>query len=114
MRDLESSASGGDQKAQIASDMFCASIRKVIAAYGAVLGGLDVLVFAGGIGEHSARVRSSVCEGLSFFGISLDGTSNQSNASTISSNGSKVGVRIVQSQEDLQIARHSRALLRNM
>jgi acetate kinase len=114
MRDLESSASGGDQKAQIAIDMFCASIRKVIAAYGAVLGGLDVLVFAGGIGEHSARVRSSVCEGLSFFGISLDGTSNQSNASTISSNGSKVGVRIVQSQEDLQIARHSRALLRNM
>jgi acetate kinase len=114
MRDLESAASGGDQKAQIAIDMFCASIRKVIAAYGAVLGGLDVLVFAGGIGEHSARVRSSVCEGLSFFGISLDGTSNQSNASTISSNGSKVGVRIVQSQEDLQIARHSRALLRNM
>jgi acetate kinase len=112
MRDLESAASGGDQKAQIAIEMFCVAIRKVIAAYAAVLGGLDMLVFAGGIGEHSAPVRSSVCQGLSFLGISLDGNSNQSSASTISSNGSQVGVRIVQSQEDLQIARHSRALLR--
>jgi acetate kinase len=114
MRDLESAASGGDQKAQIAIEMFCASIRNVIAAYAAVLGGLDMLVFAGGIGEHSVPVRSSVCEGLSFLGISLNGSSNQSNASTISSNGSKVGVRIVPSQEDLQIARHSRSLLRKM
>jgi acetate kinase len=114
MRDLESAASGGDQKAQIAIEMFCASIRNVIAAYAAVLGGLDMLVFAGGIGEHSVPVRSSVCEGLSFLGISLNGSSNQSNASTISSNGSKVGVRIVPSQEDLQIARHSRSLLRTM
>jgi acetate kinase len=114
MRDLESAAAGGDQKAQIAIEMFCTAIRKVVAAYSAVLGGLDMLVFSGGIGEHSAPVRSNVCNGLGFLGVSIDDAGNQTNSSTLSTKGSKVGVRIVPSQEDLQIARHSRALLRGM
>ena len=114
MRDLESAAAGGDQKAQMAIEIFCTGIRKVIAAYAAVLGGLEMLVFSGGIGEHSVPVRSSVCNGLGFLGVSLDGTVNQSNASTLSTRGSKVQIRIVPSQEDLQIARHSRALLYKM
>src|ERR1700756_4817911 len=113
MRDLESAAVG-DQKAQIAIEVFCTSIRKVVAAYAAVLGGLDMLVFSGGIGEHSAPVRSSVCNGLGFLGVSIDDAGNQANSSTLSTRGSKVGVRIVPSQEDLQIARHSRTLLRGM
>jgi acetate kinase len=112
MRDLESAAAGGDQKAQLAIEMFCASIRKVIAAYTAVLGGLDMLVFAGGIGERSAPVRSRVCHDLGFLGISIDDTTNQSNASAISATDSKVRVRIVPSQEDSQIARHARTLLK--
>ena len=99
MRDLESAADAGDGKAQLAIEVFCASIRKAIAAYAAVLGGLDMLVFAGGIGEHSSRIRSSVCEGLQFLGISSDQES------------SRVRVRVVPSQEDRQIARHCRALL---
>jgi acetate kinase len=114
MRDLESAIAGGDQKAQIAIEVFCTGIRKVVAAYAAVLGGLDMLVLSGGIGEHSAPVRSSVCNGLSFLGISIDEAGNRSNASTLSTKGSKVHVRVVASQEDLQIARHSRALLRKM
>jgi acetate kinase len=114
MRDLESALAGGDQKAQIAIEMFCTGIRKVVAAYSAVLGGLDTLVFSGGIGEHSAPVRSNVCNGLGFLGISIDDAANQANSSTLSTQGSKVGVRIVPSQEDLQIARHSRALFRGM
>ncbi len=114
MRDLESAVAGGDQKAQIAIEIFCTGIRKVIAAYAAVLGGLDMLVFAGGIGEHSAPVRGSVCNGLGFLGVSIDAAGNQSNASTLSTKGSKVRVRIVPSQEDLQIAYHSRALLHRM
>jgi acetate kinase len=114
MRDLESAAAGGDQKAQMAIEIFCTGIRKVIAAYAAVLGGLDMLVFAGGIGEHSAPVRGSVCNGLGFLGVSIDAAGNQSNASTLSTKGSKVRVRIVPSQEDLQIAYHSRALLHRM
>jgi acetate kinase len=112
MRDLESAAASGNQGAQLAIEVFCASIRKVIAAYTAVLGGLDMLVFAGGIGEHSALVRGRVCEGLTFLGISIDDPTNQSNGRTISANHSKVPVRIVPSQEDRQIARHSRTLLR--
>jgi acetate kinase len=111
MRDLESAAAGGDQKAQMAIEIFCTGIRKLIAAYAAVLGGLDMLVFAGGIGEHSAPVRGSVCNGLGFLGVSIDNAGNQSNSSTLSTKGSKVHVRIVPSQEDLQIAYHSRALL---
>jgi acetate kinase len=112
MRDLEAAANGGNQPAHLAIDEFCSSIRKVIAAYAAVLGGLDMLVFAGGIGEHSAPVRGRVCEGLAFLGISIDDATNQSNASTISTSESKVRVRIVPSQEDRQIARHSRTLMR--
>jgi acetate kinase len=111
MRDLESAAAAGDGKAQMAIEIFCAAIRDMVAAYAAVLGGLDLLVFAGGIGEHSAPVRKSVCEGLAFLGVALDGSSNQSNAAQISSSESKVPVRIVPSREDQQIARHSRALL---
>lgn len=99
MRDLETAANSGDPKAQLAIDMFCLAIRKTIAAYAAVLAGLDMLVFAGGIGEHSARIRNSVCEGLQFLGISSDEAS------------SKVLVRVVPSQEDRQIARHCRALV---
>src|ERR1700723_3724116 len=84
MRDLESAAASGDQKAQMAIEIFCAGIRKVIAAYAAVLGGLDMLVFSGGIGEHSARMRSSVCGGLRFFGVALDDRSNAHHSGTIS------------------------------
>jgi acetate kinase len=112
MRDLELAAASGNQGAQLAIEVFCTSIRKVIAAYTAVLGGLDMLVFAGGIGEHSAPVRGRVCKGLTFLGISIDDATNRSNGSTISANDSKVRVRIVQSQEDRQIACHSRTLLR--
>jgi len=114
MRDLESAIAGGDQKAQIAMEVFCTGIRKVVAAYAAVLGGLDMLVFSGGIGEHSAPVRNRVCNGLGFLGVSIDAAGNQSNASTLSTKGSKIQIRIVASQEDLQIARHSRALLRGV
>jgi len=112
MRDLQSSAAAGDQEAQLAIDVFCFAIRKVISGYAAVLGGLDMLVFAGGIGERSAVVRGSVCGGLGFLGVMLDDSSNRSNAGTISAAGSKVSVRIIPSQEDQQMARHSRALLR--
>jgi len=90
MRDLETAADGGDPEAQLAIEVFCMSIRKTVAAYAAVLGGLDLLVFAGGIGEHSARIRNSVSEGLQFLGI--------------------FPVLVVPSQEDRQIARHCRKM----
>ena len=112
MRDLEAAADAGDAEAQLAIEVFCASIRKVIAAYAAVLGGLELLVFAGGIGEHSPRIRRTVCQGLQFLGISIDDPANQLATGRISPNQSKVSVSVVPSQEDRQIARHCRALMR--
>ncbi len=110
MRGLEAAAERGDPPAQLAIEIFCTSIRKVIAAYTAVLGGLDMLVFTGGIGEHSVRVRADVCHQLGFLGISIDDAINRSHAGDISSANSRVRVRIVPSQEDFQIARHCRTL----
>jgi acetate kinase len=112
VRDLEAAADAGDSEAQLALEVFCSHIGQTVAAYGAVLGGIDLLVFAGGIGEHSARVRGTVCGGLGFLGVALDQSSNRSHAATISAPESKVRVRIVPSEEDRQIARHCRALLR--
>lgn len=111
MRDLETAADSGDPEAQLAIEVFCVSIRKVIAAYSTVLGGLDMLVFAGGIGEHSARIRANVCHGLQILGISMDDVSNELHGGRISTKDSRVCVRVVSSQEDRQIARHCRAMM---
>ncbi|GAC1360929.1 MAG: acetate/propionate family kinase [Acidobacteriaceae bacterium] len=112
MRDLETAAGKGDPEAQLALDIFCTSIRKEVAAYAAVLGGLDMLIFSGGIGEHSALVRRTVCRDLGFLGISMDDRQNNAHRSTLSPATGKVQLRIVPSQEDRQIARHCRAMLR--
>jgi acetate kinase len=111
VRDLEAAADAGDREAQLALEIFCSRIGQTVAAYGAVLGGIDMLVFAGGIGEHSGRVRGTVCGGLGFLGVVLDQSANRSHAATISAPESTVRVRIVPSEEDRQIARHCRALL---
>ena len=112
MRDLEAAEKAGDRDASLAIEVFCVSIRKTIAAYAPELGGLDLVVFAGGIGEHSAAVRSRVCAGLGFLGVLVDDSRNQANGPLISASGSKVQVRIVPAQEDRQIARHCRSLLK--
>ena len=111
MRDLQDAAKNGDADAQQAIDIFCYAIRKFIASYAAALEGLDMLVFTGGIGEKSAVVRASVCNALHFLGILLDGTANDRNAPTISTAQSVVRVRVIVTEEDRQIARHTRALL---
>lgn len=113
MRSLEAAADSGDRDAKLAIEIFCMAIGKVISAYTAVLGGLDMLVFAGGIGENSARIRSSVCNTLDFLGLNLDDSANQLNGRTISTNQSRVRVSVIPSQEDRQIARHCRAVMRN-
>lgn len=114
MRDLEAAADAGDAEARQAIEIFCISIRKVVAAYATVLGGLDMLIFSGGIGEHSDRVRSSVCGGLQFLGIPIDASDKSTPGETGSNEKSRVDVRVVSSQEDLQIARHCRAMMRKM
>ena len=112
MRKLQEAVAAGDRNAELAIEVFCLSIRKFVAAYAAVLGGLDMLIFAGGIGERSAIVRRRVCNGLEFVGVAVDDGKNEANESTISQGTSKVPVCIVASQEDRQIARHCRSMMR--
>jgi acetate kinase len=95
-----------DSRAGEAVELFCYRAKKYIGAYAAVLGGLDVLVFAGGIGERAAAVRKGICDGLDFLGIRLDAQSNEANAGLISSPASGVRVRVIKTNEDLMIVRH--------
>jgi len=111
MRDLQDAAKGGDANAQQAIDIFCYAIRKFIASYAAALEGLDMLVFTGGIGEKSSVVRAAVCNALHFLGILLDANANEKNAATISTAQSVVRVRVIATEEDRQIARHTHDLL---
>ncbi len=92
-------------RAAEAVELFCYQTRKWIGAFAAVLGGLDTLVFAGGIGENSAEVRTRACSGLRFLGIELDETRNAANAPVISIEASPATVRVIRTDEELMIAR---------
>ena len=111
MRELQKQASSGDAKAALAIDIFCTAIAKTVAAYAVSLGGLEMLVFAGGIGEHSAQVRAAVCSKLGLLGVELDSNRNAASESVLSSKESRVEVRIVPAQEEIQMAREVRARL---
>lgn len=105
MRDLLEK-SPHDERAAEAVELFCYRAKKYVGAYSAVLGGLDLLVFTGGIGEKSAPVRREICEGLEFLGIQLDSQRNEQNDSVISNTSSRVEVRVIETNEDLTIIRH--------
>ena len=100
-----------DVRAAEAVALFCYQAKKFLGALAAALGGLDALVFTGGIGEHSATVRERVCEGLEFLGIRLDPDRNAAHARVVSSDASGVRVLIVPTDEDLMVARHTRRLI---
>jgi len=91
--------------------MFCYQVRKQIGALTAALEGLDLLVFTGGIGERAAPVRWEICAGLEHLGISLDRERNEANAGTVSSSASRCRVRVIPTNEDLMIARHTYRVL---
>jgi acetate kinase len=103
-------AGSSNADARLAIDMFCYSVRKQIAAMIAVLGGIDMLVFTGGIGENDCEVRAGICEGLAWTGLRLDSAQNLAANSCINDLASRVLVRALPSQEDEQIARHTWAL----
>lgn len=94
-----------DPRAADAVALFCYQAKKCIGAYAAALGGLDTLVFAGGIGENAPPVRARICEGMEFFGIELDEALNAANAAVISSESSRVPVRVIRTDEALMLAR---------
>jgi acetate kinase len=110
MRDLLA-READDIRAAEAVALFCYQAKKWIGSFAAALGGLDTLVFAGGIGEHAPPVRARICDGLGFLGIELDEPRNAGNAAVISTGASRVAVRVIPTDEDLMIARSVRHIL---
>jgi len=94
-----------DSRAHEAVELFCYQIQKWIGSYFVVLGGLDTIVFSGGIGEHSPEIRSQICDGLVCLGIELDEIKNMNNEPIISTSTSRVCVRVIKTNEELMMAR---------
>lgn len=106
---LERAPNGGD--AELAVAVFCYTAQKFLGGLAAALGGLDVLVFTGGIGEQAPQIRERICADLRFFGVRVDPQRNATNAAVISPDDAPVTVRVCATDEDLMIARHTRRLL---
>lgn len=104
MRDLLAQQAT-DPRAADAVEMFCYQARKWVGALAAALGGLDAVVFAGGIGQSAPEVRARVCDGLEFLGVRLDSAANAANAPVISAAGGAVEVRVMATDEEVMIAR---------
>ncbi|HSP63817.1 MAG TPA: acetate/propionate family kinase [Pyrinomonadaceae bacterium] len=104
MRDLLAQEAG-DLRAAEAVTLFCYQAKKWIGSFAAALGGLDTLVFAGGIGENAPLVRARICEGMRFLGIELDESRNAESAGVISAESGRVAVRVIRTDEELMIAR---------
>jgi acetate kinase len=110
LRDLRARQDQGPLAAEAVA-LFAYQVKKAIGALAAVLGGLDVLVFSGGIGENSAETRSSICAGLEFLGVTLDERRNATHAPLISSDQARTAVRVIRTDEELVIARATAKLL---
>jgi acetate kinase len=100
-----------DVRAAEAIALFCYSVKKYIGAFAATMGGIDTLVFSGGIGENAPIIRARICNGLEFLGIKIQEKHNAKNADLISSTDSRVSVRVIRTDEELMIARHAAVLL---
>ncbi len=114
-RDIEAAAATGNERAELARKMLAYSIKKYVGAYAAVLGGVDLIVFTGGIGENAWPVREQVCEGLGFLGVEFDSQANAVRGKdvVISRPGSKVKVVAVTTNEELVIATDTMNIVRN-
>lgn len=104
MRDLLARESE-DSRAAEAVAIFCYQAKKYVGAFAAALGGLGTLVFSGGIGENSPRIRARICDGLRFIGIELSEIRNAANAAVVSSDASRVTVRVIHTDEEIMVAR---------
>jgi acetate kinase len=104
MQDLLARAPA-DTRAAEAVALFCYQAKKWVGGFAAALGGLDTLVFSAGIGERAGAIRARICDGLGFLGIELDADRNAEDAAVISTNASRVAVRVIRTDEELMIAR---------
>jgi acetate kinase len=114
MRELLIAADAGEERAQLALEVYLHSLRAGIAAMVAALGGLDALVFTGGVGEHSPAVRRLTVDGLAFLGLAIDEERNRAPApdADVSAVGASAATLVLEAREDLEVARQVRAVLR--
>ncbi|NDV66269.1 acetate kinase [Bacteroides sp. 224] len=117
MRELEDAvAKGEDKRALLADDMYCYRIKKYVGAYAAALGGVDIIVFTGGVGENQDTLRRNVCRGMEFLGVELDEEFNstvRSKEVVVSKPSSKVKVVVIPTDEEFMIASDTMAILSN-
>ena len=115
MRDVEAGIKAGNERATLARDMFVYRVRKFIGSYAAVLGGLDILVFTGGIGENQGTIRELICKDFEYLGIDFDPAANEGvhgEEKIISKPNSKVTVMIVPTDEEYMIAKDTLELVK--
>ncbi|MCB2358374.1 acetate/propionate family kinase [Clostridium estertheticum] len=114
-RDVNSAATNdGNQRAQLAIDIFCYKAKKFIGAYAAVMGGVDAIIFTAGLGENSSRIREGVCTGLEFLGAVLDKSKNNVSGieAEVNTDDSKTKILVIPTNEELVIARDTMALIK--
>ncbi|MEZ5358532.1 MAG: acetate kinase [Candidatus Zixiibacteriota bacterium] len=114
VREIMEAVDGGNKNAKLAMDAYCYRIKKYIGSYTAAMGGLDAIVFTGGVGENAARVRKQCLEGMDFFGIALDDKVNDTPGKgirVISDAKSKVSVLVIPTNEELVIARETKRII---
>ena len=116
MRDIEGAVKAGDPRAVLTLEMYNYRIRKYVGAYAAAMGGLDILVFTGGVGENQCSTRAAVCRDMEFIGIGFDAEKNdgcRGCEAVLSKPGSKVQVLVVPTDEEYMIASDTRSILEN-
>lgn len=111
-RDIETAANEGNERAKLALEVFAYKVKKYIGGYVAAMGGVDVIVFTAGLGENSPTMRSTICDGLEFLGTGVDPVKNnvRGKAQEISVDGAKVKIFVVPTNEELVIARDTKAI----
>ena len=114
-RDLAKAANEGNERAQLALDMFAYQGKKIIGSFAAAMGGVDVIVFTAGIGENTDTMRAAMCKDLEFLGVEVDDEINtglRGKEAIISKASSKVTVCVIPTNEELAIAQETEALVR--
>jgi acetate kinase len=109
--DMRTLLASKDPLAKLAVDLYCYRIRRELGSLAAALGGLDAIVFTGGIGENSAAIRERVCRDAAWLGVELDPAANAAGGPRISALGARVSAWTIPTNEELMIARHTRSLL---
>lgn len=113
-RDVEDAYIEGNEKARVALDVFCYRVKKYIGAYAAAMNGVDAVIFTAGVGENSDVVRELVCKDMEWLGLELDSAKNKvrGKETEISKDGSKVKILLIPTNEELMIARDTKALVK--